>query len=293
MLGIILALWVHSAALAQEIVREGNMEKLVIASGEDAGAWGCAEATMTSTTERTKTGTAVLHFHIDVDHHAGEKAYPIGWPRTNRPFSEDWQRDWSAFDFVRLWVHADTSREKLPSSPVGLILYTPDKARAYHRALSEVRKGEWVKIEVPISRIPRHENVTRVQFFVSESNYKDHDVVDFYIDDICLLRYAEPHLSEVALRPSVAFADAASFVVTFRASGIPKDKKVQATASLVAEGQDLLHVRQEVVRGANELALNLRGSKVPAGYYKVRVALEGGDAQELDLRVVDSPWTEE
>lgn len=268
------------------------MEKLVIASGADAAAWAAAEATMTSTAERTKTGEAALRFHIDVDHHAGEKAYPIGWPRVNRPFNEDWQRDWSGFDFVRFWILVDTSREKLPSPPAGLILYTPDKSRAYHKALSELRKGEWVKIEIPISKIARHENVTRIQIFISESSYKDHDVVDFFVDDICLLRYAEPHLSDVALRPSIAFAGNPSIIVGFRATGILADAPVEARVLISRDGRRYSSTVKSVRRGANEVVCDIGAAEMSAGEYEVRVQLQGAEDCVLPLRLVESPWAE-
>jgi len=289
---LLAALALCCCAFAQDLVREGNMEKLVIASGADAEAWGVAEATMTSTAERAKTGQAALQFHIDVNHHAGEKAYPVGWPRTNRPFDEEWQRDWSDYDFLRLWIYADTSREKLPSAPLGLILYTPDKASAYHRSLTEVQKGEWVEIVIPVSKIARHENVTRVQFFISESSYTDHDVVDFYVDDMCLLRYAEPHLSQVVLQPSVVYADTGRLAVSFRASGIPQGERVRAKATVVGDGRKLVSAETLVGRGPGELVMGLAG-RAAEGRYKVLVDLAGGTAQEFDLRVIESPWAEE
>ena len=124
------------------------------------------------------------HFHIDVDHHAGEKAYPIGWPRTNFPFTQPWQRDWSGYDFLEFWVYSETSRETLPAIPLGMLLHTPDRAHQFNRELRELRKGEWVQIRIPISRLGSHQDVRLIQFFISESNYADHAVLDLYISDI-------------------------------------------------------------------------------------------------------------
>lgn len=280
------------SAAAQEVIREGDMERLVIASGADPGAWHSAEATMTAGGKHTRVSPASLLFHVDVDHFAGEVQYPIGWPRTNMALREPWQRDWSGFDTLRISVYTETSREVLPPSPLGMNLYTPDRSSAYSRTLTELRKDEWVTIEVPLSQIARHENVTSIQLFISESNYQHGDVLDFYIDDISLWRHAVPTVTELVVQPSVIFADARHVVVSFRAAGISPEGEAEARATLVAEGTALLTTRRRVGRGPALLALALEGGALPEGSYKVRVQLADGAPEERPLRVVASPWEE-
>lgn len=277
-------------ALAQTPVRAGDMDKLVLSAGAEAAKWNVAEATMAPATEPTLDGTEVHHFHIDVDHHAGEAAYPIGWPRTNLPLTEPWQRDWSGYDFFRFSVYAQTSAEKLPTTPLGMLLHIPDRANQFNMNLLELVKDQWVEVTVPISRIARHEDVRLIQFFISESNYADGDVLDFYISDLCLLRYATPHLSEVAVKPSVAYADALYVVVGLRALGIAEGQTARATVGLLDGERQVATTQTEVGRGPAELPLNLRAHDLAPGTYTVRIALDGGEPQDYRLRVVPSPW---
>lgn len=279
------------SAWAQETVREGDMEKLVLAAGTHPEVWSVAEATMASSPEMKKTGEASLHFHIDVDYFAGEVKYPIGWPRASVPLDQPWQQDWSAFDTLRLWVHADTSRDALPSTPLGMIIYTPDKAHAFNYNMGELRKGEWVNIEVPLTRIANHDTVTRIQFAISESNYRHGDVLDFHIDDICLLRYAEPHLSDCRVLPRVGYSDLRTVKLAFRALGIPGDRETPATISLRSGGDELASLKVGVSRGTNTVPFELREG-LSDGLYEIVVQVGTAPPAAVQIRLVSSPWAQ-
>ncbi|HCU36132.1 MAG TPA: hypothetical protein DGT21_12000 [Armatimonadetes bacterium] len=287
----VLALALAGCVWAQEPVREGEMEKLVLAAGARPEVWSVAEATMASSPEMRKTGEASLHFHIDVDYFAGEAKYPIGWPRASVPFDQPWQQDWSAFDTLRLWVHSDTSRDALPSTPLGMIIYTPDKAHSFNYNMGELRKGEWVRIEIPLTRIANHDQVTRIQFAISESDYRHGDVLDFHIDDICLLRYAEPHLSDCRALPRVGYSDLRTVKVAFRALGIPGDGETPATLSLKSGGDQLASLQVGVSRGTNTVPFELREG-LSDGVYEIVVQVGTAPPAAVQIRLVSSPWAQ-
>ena len=289
---VVMLLAVCIWAPAQELEREGPFEKLVLLRGADADSWSEAEATMTPDTTRVKTADASHHFHIDVDFNAGEKAYPIGWPRTNVALKQPWQQDWTGFDFLRFWVYTKTSRDALPSAPLGIVLHTPTRASSHHDTVLGLKQDEWVEVRIPLSKIANHDQVTLFQFFIAESNYRDHDVVDFHIDDICLLRYAEPHVIDATMRPPVVFSDAAAFVMRLQLSGIAEGEHVKATVSLEQDGQTLTTVARDVTRGTNDIVVNLSGSDLPVGDYRLKASLAGGDSRDFELKVIESPWAE-
>lgn len=284
-------LWGWSAC-AQEVIREGDMERLVLASGATAEAWHSAEATMTAGAERTRVSPEALVFRVEVDYFEGEPQYPIGWPRSNMPLREAWQRDWSAFDLLRISIYTETSREALPAAPMGLNLYTPDRASAYARTLTELGKDEWVTIEIPLSQIPRHDDVTTIQIFISEANYEHGDTLAFYIDDISLWRHAVPTVMDLVVAPAVMFADAGQVVVSFRAAGISAEAEVEARATLIADGAPVPAARRHVARGPVLIVMTLEGDALPEGHYTVRVQLADGEPQERPLRAVVSPWAQ-
>src|ERR1051325_88562 len=159
-----IGLLLGAAARTQTVSRDGPMEKLALVSASDPKTWSPAECTAEPSTERVKVGPSSWRWHVDVDHFAGEPKYPIGWPRIAHAFPEGALRDWSAWDFLHMWIYVDTSRATLPKEPAGLGLLTPDRASGYNRALPELKKGEWIELNIPTSQIPRHADVRNIQF---------------------------------------------------------------------------------------------------------------------------------
>ncbi|MGD8239689.1 MAG: hypothetical protein PVH68_14110 [Armatimonadota bacterium] len=280
---------------AQQLVREGAMAKLVLDGGEDVSAWAVAEATVTADPAHVKHGKTALRLAIPVDHHAGQPDYPIGWPRTNRPFGEPWQQDWSDFEFFSFWIYCATSRDALPREPLGLILYTPDKPRAYNRSLTELKKDEWVHIVIPLNQIPRHDNVTRIQFYIAESRYRDGDTLDFYVDDIALTRYAEPTIDAFAVGQRAIWADARWLPATFRMLGINAEQTAVAEFQVRRGDRIVATATRTVARGEQRVWIDLGRRPLPAGSCEVAARLQGGDARgwvTAPVRVVASPWQE-
>ncbi|MBM3471959.1 MAG: hypothetical protein FJX75_01640 [Armatimonadetes bacterium] len=230
-----------------------------------------------------------LHFHIDVDHTAGEPNYPIGWPRmAMKPPAE--LQDWSRCDFLELVIHTETSRESLPSSPLGFIAHTPDKQNAYNRNLAELRKGETTTIVIPLSQIPRHNFVPHIQFFISESNYKHGDVLDFYIDDIALTRYAGPTLSDFVALQSIAFSDVSCLGARFRLLGVEEGKTAAVKASIRQGGAAVAEAQWELARGEHEMWLPLK-KPLTSGEATLELSL-GESKQAAKVRIVASPYAE-
>lgn len=272
------------------VAGEPPMEKLVLFGGDSAKSWSAAEATMTPSADHVKTSGASLHWHITVDYYAGESKYPIGWPRVSHSFAES-ARDWSAWDFVHVWIYTETSRDKLPREPVGLAISAPDKHSSYYRPLSELKKGEWVEIKVPVSQIPRPSDVRSIQFHIAEANYKHGDKLDLYMDDLALLRYAEPVLLDFAAENAVMFADARALPVRFQLAGIKPGASAGVTCELVRDGKVAAHVVWTAQRGPQRFAFDLGRQKLAPGNYELVACVAGGtQPATARVRVVESPW---
>ena len=290
-----LACWVAmlvapaTALWAQETVREGPFEKLLL-DGGNAEAWGTAEAVMETATEPVVEGDTCLRFAVDVDHTAGEPKYPIGWPRTFRDFDEPWQRDWSAYDYLRFKALARTSRETLPSRPVGLIIYVPDKPNAYHRTLTELKTNEWVEFRIPLIEVPRHHNVTRWQFFISESDYTHGDRFELFVDDICLLRYAAPTVADLALGQTIAFTEARFVPVRLSLLGLKPEQQDTVACELLAGERTAARGEFTLGRGVHTVWLDLGAEPLAPGEYAVTARLGEQTAGPLKLRLVAGPF---
>lgn len=267
------------------------MEKRVLFGPESASSWSVAESSLQASARQTRTSQPVLHWHIPVDHFAGEANYPIGWPRISIVPREASAQNWSDWDYLDLWIHASSSRQSLPREPMGLALYTPDKAAAYHRPLRELKQNAWTRIRIPLSDIPRHHNVRLIQFHVSESNYRHQDQLDFLLDEIALLRYAQPAFVEFAAEQAVLFADTRQIPLRFNVAGIKQGERVALTCRLKTGGRMVEETKTEVPRGLQRHSLEVRERSLRPGSYQIEGWLGGArEPVVAEVRVIESPW---
>ena len=284
---LLVPLLLTSAALAADPA----MEKRVLFGAGSAKQWSPAESTIAASDARTREGRPALHWHVTVDHYVGEPKYPIGWPRISSSLREPAERDWTGWDYLEMWVYADTSRPALPREAVGMAIYTPDKASAVNRTLSELVKGQWVRVRIPLTQVPRHQDVRMVQLNISESRYRHGDTLDVYIDEIALLRYARPTLLEFAAEEAVAFADARQVAVRFNLAGVKAGDAAEVVCELRQAGQAVATSKTKVMRGPHRVVLDLAKGNLPAGEYEIVARIAGGDEAKAPVRLVESPWT--
>jgi len=283
-------LFVPVAARAAEPAQR-QMEKRILVAAESARQWSASECTIEKSSTRMKTDTPVLHWHVTVDHFGGEPNYPIGWPRIGCTLQAAAARDWSGWDYFQMWVYTDTSRDALPRAPAGLSLYTPDKEGAYNRTFTELAKGKWVRIRIPLAEVPRHNDVRLIQLHISESNYRHQDQLDFYFDDVALLRYARPTLLDFAAEAAVMFADAKQIPVRFELAGVKPGDAVAVVGELRQGGRVVAKADTKAARGPGRLDLDLSRLKLEPGEYEVIGRTAGGEqAGPVRLRLVESPW---
>ena len=258
---------------------EANIERLVLTDMADVSAWrneSPAETKLSSSDAHVRQGKFALKFANLVDHTTGEKNYPIGWPRTTLDLATAKRTDWSEYDFFECWIYVDTSRPALPRSPLSIGLVHPGHKVSTGRDLKEVCKDQWTKIVIPMSEVKDPENVSRVRFNISESNYQHGDRVDFYICDMVLGRYATPAILELTIEQHLLFTDARSIAAQFKLvgrHGMDKttaelevgcgDANPVAKASIAAtrEGQIVLPLTARLPAGPSWARLNLRDSQ--------------------------------
>lgn len=292
LLPVLFGLTAISAASAPAVSRDGAMEKLALVSADDARTWSPAECTAAPSTVRAKVGASSWRWHVDVDYFAGEAKYPIGWPRIGHAIPEGGLRDWSAWDFLHLWVYVETSRDALPREPAGLGLLTPDRAGGYNRALPELQKDQWVEINLPIGEIPRHGDVRNIQFHLTEANYRHGDRVDFYLNDLALARYAEPTLCELAPENAVLFSDAARLAVRFKLLGVKAGERASVACELSRAGKIAARASADATRGTQRVLLELGHQRLAPGNYELRATMAGrAQPATTSVRVVESPWS--
>lgn len=269
---------------------EPPLEKRVLVAPESAPQWSAPESKVEISTAHVRSNLPVLRWHVTVDHFAGERNYPIGWPRANFLLRDTTARDWSQWDYFQFWVYTDSTRAALPREPVGLTLYTPEKPDVYNRPLIELKKGEWMQIRIPVSQIPRHQDVRGMQFHLSESQYRHQDQLDLYFDDIALARHAEPTLLDFASEAAVMFADEKQLALKFHLAGVRPGERIEVVCQLRKGGTAVARTVVEAGRGPQRVTIDLRDAKPEAGDYELVARARGGAEAATRVRLIESPW---
>lgn len=287
-----------SAAVGQggerrEAVHEGALERLVLDDGEaaEAASWVAAEATVTADSKHVKRGGSALRFHIDVNWETGEPKYPIGWPRIDRRWSQPMQ-DWSSYDYLEFAIYTGSSRTALPVTPLGLILSAKEGKSLFSRSLTELRLGQWTDFRIPLADVPGCSSCAAIKFYISESNYKHGDSLDFWIDNLSLTRYVEPTVTASHLAEGAVMCDAKYLTMEVAMMGIRSGEKAEVTWQIASVGKVAASGKVEAPRGKNTFRLPLPSAGLPAGSYAVRLLCKGTSSPAFQLRVVPSPWQE-
>jgi hypothetical protein len=288
-----------SEALASEapLRPDVKMERLVLDDGEDASVWyngSPEETTVSCSSEHVKQGRFAIKFANVVDHTKGEKNYPVGWPRTGKDLAKVKRTDWSAYDFFECWICAKTSRESLPKVPLAVGFYHSGPKQSTHIPLKQVKKDAWVKIVIPVGELAAPQDVQRVQFNISEADYKHGDQVEFYIDDMVLTRFATAVVAELLLSRSILYANDSVLTAAYRLAGRQAVDDLAAEFALGRGSDEPVARVQAKASRQGEVSLTLKQNLAP-GMYWARLGLRDARGQWLDqktveLRVIAGPF---
>ena len=171
---------------------------------EDISAWNegdpdkdlaAKDAVVTTTSEFVKEGKQAIAFMIRVnwDKRPKEK-YARGWPMMRRAFSEP--ADWSSYDYVDFWLYAKTDLSLRQSTVLRVGFSWQDmKERPPWHTIEGIQPNQWQRVRVPLTMQADWSRITGVSFYVAEGWYQHGDKVDFFVDDMRLVRRTIPVIS--------------------------------------------------------------------------------------------------
>ena len=277
------------------------MERLVIDNTEDVADWyngSPDETTLAASDVHAKEGKFSLEFANMVDHTKGEKDYPIGWPRAGKDLKSLGLTDWSDYEYFECWIFVTTSREALPREPLGVGFYHSGPKRSTSFPLVDVRKDEWTRIQIPISKIELAADVQRIQFNISESNYSHGDHVNFYIDDVVLTRFAHPVIGSMAAERRLVYASDHRITARFELLGNKSGKSVDVVLQVGRGDETLARAQGPAVDLHGEITAELEAGRAltpgPA-WMKLTVEDDSGKtlhASQSTFRVIEGPFQE-
>ena len=276
---------------------EANKERLVLDDMEDVSGWdngSPVETTLSRSDSHVKRGHFALKFANAVDHTKGEKNYPVGWPRTGKNLAKAKMTDWSDYDFFECWIFVETSRSALPGNPLGIGFYHGGHKQSTSMPLKQVCKDAWTKVVIPIAELKDAKDVRRLQFNISESDYKHGDHVDFFIDDVVLTRFIQPAIAELALHRKLLYANASTVAATYKLVGRKGMEQVSVELEIgTGTAAPVAKIAARALR-KGELAVPT-GSPLPPGAAWARLSLRDAqgkliDRKQVGFRVIQGPF---
>lgn len=275
------------------------MERLVIDDMEDVSDWynGSPEETKLAASDlHVRQGKCALEFANVVDHTKGEKNYPIGWPRSGKDLKKIGLTDWTKYEYFQCWIYVTTSRDALPKTPLGVGFYHSGPKRSTSFRLDEVRKDQWTKIQIPISKIELADDVQRVQFNISESDYAHGDKVNFYIDDVVLTRFGHPVIGSMGPQRRIVYAGDRRITAEFELLGTQSGKEVAIVLEVGCGDETVARTSRpaSVLHGEITVELDSKRQLTPGeAWMRLGLEAESGKrvhSRQATFRVIEGPF---
>lgn len=274
------------------------MERLVIDDMEEVSDWynGSPDETkLAASGLHVREGKLAFEFANTVDHTKGEKNYPIGWPRSGKDLKKLGLSDWTGYEYFECWIYATTSRDALPKNPLSVGFYHSGPRRSTPFRLNEVRKDEWTRIKIPISKVELADDIQRVQFNISESDYAHGDQVNFYIDDVVLTRFAHPVIGSMMPQRRLVYANEPRVTAEFELLGNQSGKNVNVVVEIGRGGETLASASRSAADLLGEITVDLDPARplTPGeAWMKLGLKDESGErvhSRQATFRVIEGP----
>ncbi len=279
----LLSLWPLLLACADAPVEYRNLNGL-----NDPGRWDPAECE-TTLSNRTAWDQPVVRMHIPVDYHAGEKAYPIGWPRMYLNLQPA-EQGWLEYDRLEFQIFTESSRTNLPGRPLTFHLYNAQGQKKLI-PMDRTAVGKCSAFTINISDIGLTGEITRLGFNINEADYKDQDQITFHIGGFRLARATAVQATEFKAAAPAIFCDSRVLPLEVVIEG-PPGKLADGLPLQLCRGDHIaLAVIIPVTRGRQRLAIPLANAELAPGAYSL-IAFPDQPAlrKESFVTIHSSPW---
>ena len=250
--------------------------------------WSPAECEVTVSPHRAWEHP-VACMRIPVDFHAGEKAYPIGWPRMYLSLDAN-EQGWFEYDRFEFQLYTESSRERLPARPVTFHLYDTQGQKKLI-VLEQAALKEWRTVSVNLSDLGLAGPVARLGFNINESDYSDKDWIAFHVGGFRLARATAPHVTELRAVTPALFCDCRVLPIELVIEGPAAQLASGIPVHLRTGSRTVLTRTLPVTRGRQTLYVPLDKTPLTPGAYTVTVNPDAdGRGPEAAISFTTTPW---
>ena len=254
----------------------------------DPKRWSPAECEL-SASPRTAWDHPALRMHIPVDFNAGEKAYPIGWPRMYLGLKPD-EQGWQDFDRFEFQLFTESSRTSLPKRPLTFHLYNA-QGQSKLITLDQAAIGVCTNFAVNLSDLGLSGPVVRLGVNINESDYADKDQLDFHFGGFRLARATVARVTELKAASPALFRDSRVLPLEVVLEG-PPEKLAAGLPFQLRQGDRVEYAKTvPVARGRKTLYLPLAGADLAPGTYTLAAFPDDPQfKKETAVTITSSPW---
>ena len=230
-----------------------------------------------------------VRMRIPVDFNAGEKKYPIGWPRMYLSLQPD-EQVWQDYDRLEFQIFTETARTNLPKRPLIFHLYDA-QGQSKLVPFDFAAIGAWKTFSINISDLGLPGAVTRLGFNINESDYSDKDTIDFHFGGFRLARATVANVTEFKVTTPALFCDSRVLPVEMVVEG-PSEKLAAGVPVQLRCGDRVAFTRNvPVARGRQTVPLSLKDVKLDPGTCALIVNPEAPALRkETAVTVISTPW---
>ncbi len=279
----LLILFPVSHLSAQASIEYRNLDGL-----NDPKRWEPAECEV-SVSARKAWDLPMMRMHILVDYTAGEKAYPIGWPRMYLNLTQK-EQNWRDYDRLEFQLYVESSRDNLPQRPINFHLFNKQGQKKII-SMTSATIGKAVTFSLNISDIGIPGEVTRVGFNINESDYNDKDLVDYHIGGFRLARASAAQVTEIKSVAPAIFCDSKVLPIEVVIEG-PSEKLIEGIPFQLCCGEEVAFRKTiPVVRGRQTRYLSLDAANIKPGTYTFMAFPEKPELRKsIAITITSSPW---
>ena len=239
------------------------------------------DAAVAGSTDVVKQGKQSLSFMIRVNWtKRPTETYAKGWPMMQRTFKAP--RDWEDYDAISFWLFTRTKAKLLQERVlrVGFPDASGTRSRLDWYTIPGIKPGAWQKVTVPKTLDVDWSKVQGISFYVAEGWYQDGDKIDFFVDDMQLVKRTVPMLASVDICSRI-LPRGTGVVLNSTCEGPWRGTRLRVTVS-GPDGRVQWSATQPTTGKKQRVLLTTQA--LPPGGHQARVELLSADQTVIDAR---------
>lgn len=264
-------------SLMERETKRGNVDILDLSKSFAKWKNQTSESTLAVTKSAGIAGAKGMHWVVNVNHHSGEKGYPVGWPRINCKYNPT--LDFTRYEYVKYMIKVNSNRGEV-ADDVTKFNFTIMSYKFFETTIDlGGRQRVWLPVTFNIRDMIKTtgrgnapwRKVSSITLSISEKNYQHKNRMVFDVGSIHLLRFKTPVIAKLE-SPELILLPAKEVPIKFDLMGnLDSTKRYQIIAELKNSSGKLVSAVKSKINIDRTIMLNT--AKLAPGKYQLQLKL--------------------